>query len=97
MSNETNTTLFEHCIELSDQIDNPFYAKEVSRLSKDNDLDELKYLEKIMLEVIKHRNKDKVIPGCNCKHAGKDDGKTTCWVHHNCYNGECTHGEEIDD
>ena len=30
---------------------------------------------------------------CNCKTRGEDDGKTTCWEHHDCYYGDCTHGE----
>lgn len=30
---------------------------------------------------------------CRCTHPGQDDGSTTCWVHHDCMNGDCTHGE----
>lgn len=28
---------------------------------------------------------------CSCLTVGQDDGGTTCWQHHNCYNGDCTH------
>lgn len=28
---------------------------------------------------------------CVCMVVGQDDGATTCWQHHNCYNGDCTH------
>lgn len=30
---------------------------------------------------------------CTCTNPGEDDGATTCWEHHNCQNGDCTHGE----
>lgn len=30
---------------------------------------------------------------CRCTHPGQDDGSTTCWVHHDCSDGSCTHGE----
>lgn len=28
---------------------------------------------------------------CTCLNVGEDDGATTCWMHHDCYKGECTH------
>lgn len=31
---------------------------------------------------------------CVCKHPGLDDGESTCWVHHDCSDGTCTHAEE---
>lgn len=33
---------------------------------------------------------------CLCETPGEDDGRTTCFLHHNCNRGECTHqdGEE---
>lgn len=30
---------------------------------------------------------------CRCENVGHDDGKTTCWSHHNCQWGDCTHAE----
>lgn len=30
---------------------------------------------------------------CRCITPGKEDGQTTCWVHHDCSDGSCTHGE----
>lgn len=30
---------------------------------------------------------------CNCTIPGQDDGSTTCWEHHDCMSGDCTHGE----
>lgn len=30
---------------------------------------------------------------CTCTHPGQDDGSTTCWEHHDCTTGDCTHGE----
>lgn len=30
---------------------------------------------------------------CNCTTPGQDDGSTTCWEHHDCSDGSCTHGE----
>lgn len=30
---------------------------------------------------------------CTCTHPGEDDGSTTCWEHHDCTRGDCTHGE----
>ena len=30
---------------------------------------------------------------CRCTNPGQDDGSTTCWEHHDCSRGECTHGE----
>jgi hypothetical protein len=35
---------------------------------------------------------------CLCKNPGLDDGGTTCWLHHDCTIGDCTHmDEEYDD
>lgn len=31
--------------------------------------------------------------GCRCLTPGQDDGGTTCWQHHDCSDGSCTHGE----
>jgi hypothetical protein len=28
---------------------------------------------------------------CRCNNSGYDDGTMTCWVHHDCRNGDCTH------
>ena len=28
---------------------------------------------------------------CCCLNVGEDDGATTCWQHHDCFKGECTH------
>lgn len=30
---------------------------------------------------------------CRCLTVGKEDGGTTCWQHHDCGDGSCTHGE----
>ncbi len=30
---------------------------------------------------------------CTCLHVGKDDGQMTCFIHHECWGAECTHGE----
>lgn len=30
---------------------------------------------------------------CVCRNPGEDDGDTTCWVHHDCSDGSCTHQE----
>lgn len=30
---------------------------------------------------------------CRCLHPKQDDGDTTCWKHHDCSDGSCTHGE----
>lgn len=30
---------------------------------------------------------------CRCINPGQDDGQTTCWTHHDCSDGSCTHGE----
>lgn len=32
---------------------------------------------------------------CWCKNEGQDDGERTCWVHHDCSDGSCTHQETI--
>lgn len=34
---------------------------------------------------------------CCCTNAGQDDGGKTCWQHHNCANGDCTHTDGSDD
>lgn len=28
---------------------------------------------------------------CRCTTPGQDDGKQTCWRHHDCTRGDCTH------
>lgn len=28
---------------------------------------------------------------CRCIHPGDDDGQMTCWTHHDCNDGSCTH------
>ncbi len=33
------------------------------------------------------------LEGCRCLTPGQDDGQTTCWKHHDCRDGSCTHGE----
>lgn len=30
---------------------------------------------------------------CRCLNPGMDDGQTTCWVHHDCSDGSCTHAD----
>lgn len=30
---------------------------------------------------------------CRCMNPGEDDGQITCWTHHDCQRGDCTHGE----
>ncbi len=30
---------------------------------------------------------------CVCTQPGQDDGQTTCWPHHDCSRGDCSHGE----
>lgn len=39
------------------------------------------------------------IDECRCKNVGEDDGDTTCWVHHDCNDGTCTHqdGDDFDE
>ncbi len=34
---------------------------------------------------------------CLCRTVGRDDGDTTCWKHHDCSWGECTHQDNMDD
>lgn len=31
---------------------------------------------------------------CRCENSGRDDGNYTCWEHHNCRSGDCTHAED---
>ena len=38
-------------------------------------------------DVLEEQNK------CQCKNPGQDDGETTCWIHHDCNDGSCTHQE----
>lgn len=33
------------------------------------------------------------VDDCRCTNPGEDDGGNTCWPHHDCTKGECTHGE----
>lgn len=28
---------------------------------------------------------------CRCDSPGQDDGNQTCWLHHDCRDGSCTH------
>ena len=53
MSTEVNTELIEQCIELSEQIANPFYMNEVAELVGNSDLMGLYDLRQIMREYIK--------------------------------------------
>jgi len=39
------------------------------------------------------KNNWRVADECRCTNPGEDDGSTTCWVHHNCMTGDCTHNE----
>lgn len=35
---------------------------------------------------------------CRCENKGQDDGQQTCWEHHDCNRGDCTHqdgGENV--
>jgi hypothetical protein len=34
---------------------------------------------------------------CQCKNPPEDDGDTTCWVHHRCSDGMCTHTDGDDE
>ena len=34
--------------------------------------------------------------GCTCRTVGKDDGMSTCWNHHDCSEGNCTHQDGED-
>ena len=34
---------------------------------------------------------------CTCLNIGEDDGQTTCWLHHDCSDGSCTHQDGEDD
>ena len=34
-----------------------------------------------------------IVEKCRCLNVGQDDGQTTCWLHHDCSDGSCTHGE----
>lgn len=34
---------------------------------------------------------------CNCITPGEDDGVTTCWEHHDCNDGTCTHQDGADE
>lgn len=31
------------------------------------------------------------IQTCRCIQAGMDDGFSTCWIHHDCNDGSCSH------
>lgn len=33
---------------------------------------------------------------CKCQTPGEDDGNTTCWAHHDCRAGDCTHQDGAD-
>lgn len=33
---------------------------------------------------------------CRCLNPPLDDGQTTCWLHHDCSDGSCTH-QDVDD
>lgn len=33
------------------------------------------------------------IEGCVCVTPGQEDGQSTCWKHHDCNDGSCTHRE----
>lgn len=32
---------------------------------------------------------------CVCLSVGQDDGAKTCWMHHDCRDGSCTHMDEV--
>lgn len=34
---------------------------------------------------------------CDCKTPGLDDGDRTCWQHHDCLDGSCTHQDDDDE
>lgn len=34
-----------------------------------------------------------IVHKCRCTNVGQDDGQTTCWLHHDCLDGSCTHHE----
>lgn len=34
---------------------------------------------------------------CRCITPGADDGFTTCWAHHDCSDGSCTHVDGSED
>lgn len=56
------------------------------------------YMLKYFTEVIEPENikLKKLLTSCNCITPGQDDGRHTCFQHHDCTRGECTHmdGEE---
>lgn len=33
---------------------------------------------------------------CHCLNVGEDDGPHTCWQHHDCFRGDCTHMDNDD-
>lgn len=47
-------------------------------------------------EIVKVRVLDKYQRQCVCKTYGQEDGDTTCWVHHDCSDGTCTHTDGDD-
>lgn len=44
--------------------------------------------EKVLIDKLKVR--------CSCRTVGKDDGNHTCFEHHNCGDGSCTHTDGDD-
>lgn len=34
---------------------------------------------------------------CICVHPGEDDGLYTCWLHHDCTDGTCTHLDGVNE
>lgn len=50
---------------------------------------EKRFMDKLDKQLkTKDRKKD-----CTCINPGEDDGFFTCWRHHNCAWGDCTHNE----
>lgn len=37
-----------------------------------------------------------ILNTCRCEVVGQDDGENTCWVHHDCTDGSCTHTDGDD-
>lgn len=54
------------------------------------------YKDSIVVPMPKRAKKSKQIKVevCACEHVGQDDGQYTCWLHHDCRRGDCTHAED---
>ena len=48
-------------------------------------------------EAARKQAQQELIEDCRCVTFGQDDGETTCFVHHDCSDGSCTHQDGDDD